>query len=236
MLSDHRLHRVLGRHEQGGRAGDIHRADVVEPALGSTEAASTLVQPSRRFGLHRRRTPFRSAWAAAGGSKRSCHDLGASGCPSGSGDGHGRGRGCGSGSGRSNCAGGSPTPDPSCRSVSPARCPRVPPVSAIRHLLPQSEGASRVVYAVAGNGSERAGTRRSAARACRSTCRCRRPRRGNTLRSATSGKLSAVSPTYPATTSGTTNRPSPTRRRRVMPRSGRASARAISRGPSSSTR
>src|SRR2546428_5808997 len=58
MLSDHSLHRVLGRHEQGGRAGDIHRGDVAEPALGSTEAAPTLVQPSRRFGLHHRRTPI----------------------------------------------------------------------------------------------------------------------------------------------------------------------------------
>src|SRR2546422_1132904 len=57
VLNDHSLHRVLGRHEQGARAGDIHRGDVVEPALGSTEAAPALVQPSRRFGLHRRRTP-----------------------------------------------------------------------------------------------------------------------------------------------------------------------------------
>src|SRR2546425_204607 len=64
MLSDHRLHRVLGRHEQGGRAGAIHRGDVVEPALGSTEAAPALVQPARRFRLHRRRTSFRSAWAS----------------------------------------------------------------------------------------------------------------------------------------------------------------------------
>src|SRR5437899_1178087 len=64
MLSDHSLHRVLGRHEQGGRAGAIHRGDVVEPALGSTEAAPALVQPARRFRLHRRRTSFRSAWAS----------------------------------------------------------------------------------------------------------------------------------------------------------------------------
>src|SRR5437867_7322004 len=56
MLSDHRLHRVLGRPEQGGRAGDIHRGDVVEPAVGSTEAAPAFVQPSRRFRLHHRRT------------------------------------------------------------------------------------------------------------------------------------------------------------------------------------
>src|SRR5207249_1653761 len=42
----------------------IHRGRVVELALGSTEAAPALVQPSRRFGLHRRRTSFRSAWAS----------------------------------------------------------------------------------------------------------------------------------------------------------------------------
>src|SRR5712692_9950525 len=76
VLNDDRLHRVLGRHEQGGRAGDIHRGDVVEPALGSSEAASTLVQPSRRFGLHRRRT-FRSAWAAASGSSTASYPSGA---------------------------------------------------------------------------------------------------------------------------------------------------------------
>src|SRR5437016_4151906 len=68
VFNDHRLHRVLGRHEQGACARDIHRGDVVESALGSTEAAPTLVQPARRFGLHRRRTFFRSAWALAGGS------------------------------------------------------------------------------------------------------------------------------------------------------------------------
>src|SRR5205823_7329988 len=77
VLNDDRLHRVLGRHEQGGRAGDIHRGDVVEPALGSTEAAPALVQPSRRFGLHRRRTPFRSAWAAASGSSTASYPSGA---------------------------------------------------------------------------------------------------------------------------------------------------------------
>src|SRR5262245_22133069 len=52
VLNDHSLHRVLGGHEQGAGAGDIHRGDVVEPALGSTEAAPALVQPPRRFGLH----------------------------------------------------------------------------------------------------------------------------------------------------------------------------------------
>src|SRR5438093_12025442 len=67
VLNDHSLHRVLGRHEQGARAGDIHRGDVVEPALGSADADPALVQPSRRFGSHRRRT-FRSAWAVAGES------------------------------------------------------------------------------------------------------------------------------------------------------------------------
>src|SRR6266481_2269230 len=64
VLNDHSLHRVLGRHEQGARAGDIHRGHVVEPALGSTKATPALVQPSRRFGSHRRRTSFRSAWAS----------------------------------------------------------------------------------------------------------------------------------------------------------------------------
>src|SRR5262249_25251170 len=38
VLNDHSLHRVLGGHEQGAGAGDIHRGDVVEPALGSTES------------------------------------------------------------------------------------------------------------------------------------------------------------------------------------------------------
>jgi len=37
--------------------------------------------------------------------------------------------------------------------------------------FPRVRELSRVVYAVAGNGSERAGSRRSAARACRSTSR-----------------------------------------------------------------
>src|SRR5437762_14155842 len=75
VLNDDRLHRVLGRHEQGARAGDIHRGDVVEPAVGSTEAAPALVQPSRRFGLHRRRT-FRSAWAVAGRSSTASYPPG----------------------------------------------------------------------------------------------------------------------------------------------------------------
>src|SRR5436309_5647607 len=74
VLNDHSLHRVLGRHKQGARTCDIHRGDVVEPALGSTEATPALVQPSRRFGLHHRRT-FRSAWAAASGSSN-CRPLG----------------------------------------------------------------------------------------------------------------------------------------------------------------
>src|SRR6266581_558440 len=76
MLSDHSLHRVLGRHEQGARAGAIHRGDIVEPALGSTQAAPALVQPARRFGLHRRRT-FRTAWAAASGSSTASYPPGA---------------------------------------------------------------------------------------------------------------------------------------------------------------
>src|SRR5438552_9007093 len=74
VFNDHRLHRVFGRHEQGACARDIHRGDVVETALGSTEAAPTLVQPARRFGLHHRRT-FRSAWAVASGSSN-CRPLG----------------------------------------------------------------------------------------------------------------------------------------------------------------
>src|SRR5207244_13362538 len=68
VLNDDRLHHVLGRQEQGARARDIHRGDVVEPAVGSAEAAPALVQPARRFELHPRRTPFRSAWAVVGGS------------------------------------------------------------------------------------------------------------------------------------------------------------------------
>src|SRR5206468_9968590 len=77
VLNYHRLHRVLGRHEQDARAGDIHRGDVVESALGSTEAAPALVQPGRRFGLHRRRTFFRSPWAVAGGSSNASYPPGA---------------------------------------------------------------------------------------------------------------------------------------------------------------
>src|SRR5689334_17251872 len=66
VLNDDSLHRVLGRHEQGARACDIHRGDVIEPAVGSSEAAPALVQPSRRFGFHPRRPPLRSAWVVAG--------------------------------------------------------------------------------------------------------------------------------------------------------------------------
>src|SRR5215510_7957242 len=68
VLNDHSLHRVLGGHEQGAGAGDIHRGDAVEPALGSTEATPALVQPPRRFGLHFLRTSARPAWAVEGES------------------------------------------------------------------------------------------------------------------------------------------------------------------------
>src|SRR5262249_5465735 len=78
VLNDHSLHRVLGGHEQGSGAGDIHRGDVVEPALGSTEAGPALVQPSRRFGLHPSCTPVRRAWAVAGGWSTASYPRGLS--------------------------------------------------------------------------------------------------------------------------------------------------------------
>src|SRR5262252_7232407 len=77
VLNDHSLHRLLGGHKQGARACDIHRGDVVEPALGSTEAAAALVQPPRRFGLHCLRTSARPAWAVEGEASTASYRPGA---------------------------------------------------------------------------------------------------------------------------------------------------------------